>query len=65
MSWDNIEIRVTNPGQAPFVIEADSWKLKKFKDPRRPREFDMNMSRSVPVKQFGLIEVLELSLIHI
>jgi hypothetical protein len=59
MSWENVEVRVTNPGQTAFVIEADSWKLKKFKDPRRPREFDMNMSRSVPVKQFALLEVLE------
>lgn len=48
-----MEILITNAGEDPIEIEADTWDLTRYKDAHRASDFRISCSRRVPVQKYA------------
>jgi hypothetical protein len=54
-----MEILITNAGQEPIEIEADSWSLKEYQDAHRAADFSIQCSRNIPVGRYAHVVATE------
>lgn len=52
-------MKITILDELEYEIEADSWKLSRCRDPTRPSEMDIVVSRHTPVRDHILLEASE------
>ena len=52
-------MEITILDELEYEIEADSWKLSRCRDPARPSEMDIVVSRHVPIRDHILVEASE------
>ena len=52
--------QVTNPGQQPFIIDAEKWTLKRYQDlTTNARELQITARPEVPIQQFAEILAID------
>ena len=54
-----MEILITDAGQEPIEIEADSWSLKEYQDAHRAADFTIQCSRRVPITRYAHVVATE------
>ena len=54
-----MEILVTNAGEDPIEIEADSWNLTEYQDAHRAAEFNIQCSRHIPIQRYAHVVATE------